>query len=337
MPPNKFISCDWGTSRLRLRLVEGAELSVTASFENAEGIAATYERWAEHQAQGGGARETFYRAVLRPGLAELEKTCGAPLAGLPLVISGMVSSSIGMINLPYKPMPFAIDGSDLETRLFGASSDFRHDILMISGVCDTSDLMRGEEVQLVGALRDEKPVAGRRLLIFPGTHSKHVVVEGTRAVAVRTYMTGEIFELAAQRSVLVASVDPQGSLESPALRQAFEQGVRVGMEQNMLNALFSVRVRSVLRHTGKAENFHYLSGVVHGCELRDLAGWTSAPLWIVASPDAADRYRCAIAAAGIRASIVEVDVDRSLITGQARVASRIGIFRGAITPTVSHV
>ncbi|MEO7414985.1 MAG: 2-dehydro-3-deoxygalactonokinase, partial [Opitutaceae bacterium] len=87
----------------------------------------------------------------------------------------------------------------MKTQLFEASADFAHDLLMISGVRDPTDLMRGEEVQLVGALANARAVAGHRLLVFPGTHSKQVEVNGVRAISVRTYMTGELFDLMARR------------------------------------------------------------------------------------------------------------------------------------------
>lgn len=322
----RFLSCDWGTSMLRMRLVEGDDLTVAAAVESADGIAPTYAQWSELRGRKP-SRGTFYRSVLRDRISTLEESAGARLSGIPMVISGMASSSIGMADIPYKRVPFAVDGSDLRVQLFEASADFAHDMLMISGVRDASDLMRGEEVQLVGALASAGPVAGNRLLVFPGTHSKHVVVDGDRAVAVRTYMTGEVFDLLARRSVLANSVEAKGSLASRAVRRAFEEGVRVGMEQNLLNALFSVRVRAVLEQIGKTENFHYLSGMVLGSELKELAPWDSVPPLIVAAPDAAARYRIAMSAAGLRGKIVEAGVEQSLIKGQARVAARAGMFK----------
>jgi 2-dehydro-3-deoxygalactonokinase len=250
----RFLSCDWGTSMLRVRIVEGADLAVAASVESADGIAPVFTRWSEIRGRKP-PRGGFYRSVLRERISALEEQWGGRLAGMPMVVSGMASSSIGMADIPYKRIPFAVDGSDLRTQLFDASDDFAHDMLLISGVRDTSDLMRGEEVQLVGALANDGPVAGNRLLVFPGTHSKHVVVKGTRAIAVRTYMTGELFDLVARRSVLASSVEPKGTLESRTLRRAFEDGVRVGMERNFLNALFSVRVRAVLQRSGNPRTF----------------------------------------------------------------------------------
>jgi 2-dehydro-3-deoxygalactonokinase len=323
--PKRFLSCDWGTSRLRIRLVEGADLAVSAAVESADGIGPVYARWSGTRGRRP-SRTKFYLSVLGERISALENDFGAKLSGVPMIISGMASSTIGMADIPYKRVPFAVDGSDLRTQLFEASGDFAHDILMISGVRDARDVMRGEEVQLVGALANARPLAGSRLLVFPGTHSKHVVVSGESAVGVQTYMTGELFDLLVRRSVLANSVRAQGTLKSRAFRRAFEEGVRVGKEGNLLNTLFSVRVRGLLQQIGKAENFHYLSGMVLGCELKDLAQWDSAPPLIVASPEAADRYRTAMSVVGIRGKILEAGVEESLIKGQARIAARAGMF-----------
>ena len=323
--PRRFLSCDWGTSMLRVRLVEGADLTVAATVESSDGIAPIHARWNEVRGRRP-SRTRFYLSVLAERISALENAFGAKLSGVPMVISGMASSTIGLADIPYKRVPFAVDGSDLRTQLFEASGDFAHDTLMISGVRDTRDVMRGEEVQLVGALAGVDRVTGNRLLVFPGTHSKHVVVNGPRAIGVQTYMTGEVFDLLVRRSVLANSVEAHRSLKSRAFRRAFEEGVRVGMEGNLLNTLFSVRVRGLLQQVGKNENFHYLSGLVLGCELKDLAQWDSAPPLIVASPEAADRYRTAMSAVGIRGKILEAGVEESLIKGQARIAARAGMF-----------
>ena len=40
-----FISCDWGTSTFRLRLVDKDNQQVLAEVTNQQGIAATFEEW----------------------------------------------------------------------------------------------------------------------------------------------------------------------------------------------------------------------------------------------------------------------------------------------------
>ena len=71
------------------------------------------------------------------------------LDDVPVVISGMASSTIGLRELPYKPLPFAADGSDLVAEILAPTVDFKHATLLISGVSSTDDVMRGEILERV--------------------------------------------------------------------------------------------------------------------------------------------------------------------------------------------
>jgi 2-dehydro-3-deoxygalactonokinase len=59
--------------------------------------------------------------------------------------------------------------------------------------------MRGEETQLVGAIRrDERQV----LAVLPGTHSKWAIVDNGRLVEFATFMTGELYAVLLGHSIL---------------------------------------------------------------------------------------------------------------------------------------
>src|SRR5450432_1404958 len=121
----------------------------------------------------------------------------------------MASSTLGMVELPYKELPFLADGSDLRVETIYANGLFHHDVLLISGARTGDDVMRGEETQLVGCALGAgyATQAGEQVFIFPGTHSKHVVVREGRVIAFKTYMTGEFFELLSKKSILAGDVE----------------------------------------------------------------------------------------------------------------------------------
>ena len=320
-PGRPFLSCDWGTSAFRLILVDGATLAARSQTETAEGIGATFFSW-KHQARSAEARRSFYYSTIRTNISNMDRGAKTSLAGLPLVISGMASSSIGMVELAYKAVPFATDGSDLGVQTFKAGDDFDRDVAIISGVRTDDDVMRGEEVQLIGALAGEPQVDGERLFIFPGTHSKHVVVAGGQATGFRTFMTGEFFRLLATHSVLAEMVGP----ETPwsGVPPAFDEGVREGAATNLLNACFHVRSRGLLQPDSKAQAYHFLSGLLIGSELRELRGHAYRELVIVAGPAAAARYRRALQVLELPGGISTRDVGKALIQGHAQIARRLG-------------
>ena len=99
-------------------------------------------------------RVAFYLAVVRQHVQQLEVAAETALAGVPMVISGMASSTIGMAELPYKPLPFAVDGSDLLIKTIAPTTDFPHSVLLISGVKSADDVMRGDLAHDLGAVRE---------------------------------------------------------------------------------------------------------------------------------------------------------------------------------------
>jgi 2-dehydro-3-deoxygalactonokinase len=148
---SRFLSCDWGTSAFRLRLVDATTCAVQAEVRGSEGIATTFAAWKAAGAEPQ-TRAEHYLAVVKKYTRELEEKVELPVSGLPLVVSGMASATIGWRELPYKELPFAVDGSDLRVERIQKTETFPHWIVLISGARTENDIMRGEETQLVGAV-----------------------------------------------------------------------------------------------------------------------------------------------------------------------------------------
>ncbi len=305
---DQFISCDWGTSSFRLRLVKLPSLEVLSSVSSAQGIASVY---AQFRGQALVERIPFYSAVLLQQIAELEKQTGYSLKGLPIVLSGMASATIGMIDLPYKTIPYKIDQGDLEVQVLEASENCQHKLFIISGVRSDSDVMRGEETILAGCAMMEAP--GEQLFIFPGTHSKHIIVEDQQLKDFNTYMTGELFDLLANKSVLSASVESNEADTG----NAFEQGIRQSVNGILLNNIFHVRTNQVFNKLEKSANYHYLSGLLIGEELHHLAEKNFAAITIVSTGALAAIYKKAIDVIGLGAHCREQNAAEALVKGQA--------------------
>jgi 2-dehydro-3-deoxygalactonokinase len=267
----RFVSCDWGTSTFRLRLMGFPEPKEVRTDEGTAKLAAL--------GPAGPERAALFEATLRRGLEQL----GAP-PDLPLLISGMASSSIGWKELPYARLPFALDGRDV------VREELQPHVHLLSGLRSDTDILRGEETEALGLaamLGDELPV--RALFVLPGTHSKHLEIESGRIVNLRTYMTGELFELLARQSVLRHSTDP----DAPLMAEAFQEGVETAQRQPLTSALFKVRTRQVLERRDAASNASFLSGLLIGAELASLAA-ADAPVFVASN----ERLRSLYATAG---------------------------------------
>lgn len=260
-----IISCDWGTSRFRLRLMDSNKLASLGALSSEEGTAKLMLAW---QAQSQLNRVDVFRAYLQHQVAQLASQHGADLTGIPILISGMASSSIGMLELPYAALPFSIYGQDIVRHTFLGNDSFPHDIHLISGLASPTDVMRGEETQVIGlqnTIRDKSA-----LLILPGTHSKHVTIENGVIEDFSTFMTGEFFALSAQKSILSHSVSST-SITQEDLLTAFVAGVETLAKLGYFRALFKVRTRTLLSQETDEHNYAFLSGIHLAEELQYMA------------------------------------------------------------------
>lgn len=279
-----FIGGDWGTSRLRLFLC-GADGNVLERREG-PGIAEA------------GARAAGIFAGLTAGWD----------AALPAVLSGMVGSTIGWREAPYRACP-APPAAIAEAALRFASDG--RQVAIIPGLSCTNasglfDVMRGEETQLLGALRLRPELArGRHLVCQPGTHAKWVLVEDGAVIRFQTALSGELFALLAQHSVLA-----RGAGAPSASHAAFGEGVRAARDQaGLLHLLFSTRSRQLSGEIPKGEAASYLSGLILGTEI-EAAIHLFAPrdrVVLICTPALAAAYETVLQGHGLGALVLDGD------------------------------
>ena len=309
---DKFLSCDWGTSSLRIRLVSVPELQVLAEERSDEGIAATFNSWKEKNANEENRFE-FYLYILKNRIKNLEQHLQSSLKNIPVIISGMASSTIGMMEMPYKSLPFNLDGSDLVTKKINKKAHFPNDIFIISGIRTENDVIRGEETQLAGCASTDEG-----LFIFPGTHSKHILVKNGIALDFKTYMTGEFFDLIAGKSILASSVTKAPFREKSM--QAFDEGVR-DADLNLLHASFLVRTNQIFNRYSKEENYYYLSGLLIGSELKDLKHGDEENIFLIGTDELCSHYQRALQVIVAGRKIKIISADEATIKGQYKIFS----------------
>lgn len=272
-----FLSCDWGTTSFRLKLVEIDTLATLAEVQHEQGIKNTFSSWQQHVNTN---RFDFFLSVIKDAIDTIETRSQLSLNDVPVIVSGMASSSLGMIDLPYKKLPFKTDGSDLHLHRINASRAFHHDLIIISGACSHDDVMRGEETQLVGAA---DVASNNKVYIFPGTHSKHISVKGGEAFAFKTFMTGELFALLSKNSTLTQAVEGVADFSDSLVMQSFEAGVQDSIKSNILHKLFTIRAKHLLHGASTEWNQAYLSGLLIGCEVSDLVKRNDEKIILVTS------------------------------------------------------
>ena len=129
--------------------------------------------------------------------------------------------------------------------------------------------MRGEEVQILGALRLHPALAkGRHIFCMPGTHAKWVEVVDGAVTRFQTALSGELFELLRRHSVL-ARDGGEVDADSPALTLGLQTARQPA---DLLHLLFSARARVVTGEMPKGDAASYLSGLILGKDVATARG-----------------------------------------------------------------
>jgi 2-dehydro-3-deoxygalactonokinase len=273
------IAIDWGTSGFRAYRLDGHG-NILKSRTTAKGILAV---------PAGGFAEV------------LEEQVGDWIAQgeAPIVMSGMVGSRQGWIEVPYVQCPagFAEIAAAMREVRWGERRARIVPGLTCRDAAGVHDVMRGEEVQLLG-VSDELPAAA--LVCLPGTHSKWVVFEHQKIAKFSTYMTGEAYAVLKQHTILGRMME-----EGEPDARAFSEGVERSDEPGgLLHHLFGVRTRGLMGELGPAASASYLSGILIGHELRDAAGG-STRVHILGAPALAALYQQAAASLGIEVQALD--------------------------------
>jgi 2-dehydro-3-deoxygalactonokinase len=288
-----FIAVDWGTTNRRAYLV-GAGGALENEMEDDRGILSV----------GTGG---FDAAV-----AEIRTRLG----DRPMLMAGMIGSNRGWVEAPYVPCPAGLP--ELAQNLKWVEPG---KIAIVPGVCftdgDAADVMRGEEVQILGAYADGL-VPADAVVCHPGTHNKWIRLRDGRIGAFRTVMTGELFNLLKGKSILA------DLLALPAgINAAFEGGVRRGLETDQLTAeLFSVRARVLLGKAAREDAASFTSGLLIGADVRaGLALAGDAELVAMGRPELTSLFAAALRIAGRTAR--EIDGERAFLSGARHIAELV--------------
>jgi 2-dehydro-3-deoxygalactonokinase len=215
-------------------------------------------------------------------------------AGTRCLISGMAGSRQGWAEAPYVACPAGPD--ELTQHLHWIERDR---IAIVPGLSDTQgdvpDVMRGEEVQIFGAMRLAGLADG--LFVLPGTHSKWATVRGGRVTGFRTYMTGEVYGLFAQHSILARTLDANAPLDEPAFRRGV---ARAANGEGLLHNAFGVRALGLFGRLSPAESASYLSGLLIGEELGRQELPPGGEVIVIGASALVARYALALGARGAK-------------------------------------
>lgn len=269
-----WIAVDWGTTNLRAwALGEGR---ILAYAESEDGM-------------GRLDRDGYEPALMRligPWLTDGRQT--------DIIACGMVGSRQGWFEAPYRTVPCV--PLDPVALVPAPVRDSRINVRLIPGLKQTTpaDVMRGEETQIAGVLALSPGFDG--VICLPGTHSKWVHVSAGEVVSFQTFMTGEMFALLSQASVLRHGMAAGGwddAAFDAGLTDALSRPDRIGAK------LFGIRAEGLIAGLSSGSARARLSGLLIGVELAAAKPyWLGQSVAIVGSEGLAQSYARALQAQG---------------------------------------
>jgi len=297
-----LIALDWGTSSLRAYRL-GADGAVLERIESPLGIL---------KVPGGDFDAVF------------EDTVGPWLDGtgnVPVITAGMIGSRQGWYEVPYLECPAGV--VDLARGLKSLRTKNGRTVWFVPGVVyfdgdGVPDVERGEEAQVAGAFPEGD---GRRnVLLVPGTHSKWMMAERGRLVWFSTFMTGEVFAVLCDHSILGRLMEGDGEDEDAFVRgldYAARDEAHLG---GLLKRLFSARSLGLFDKVPAAGIRSYLSGLLIGSEIREAGGCMggdAGTMTIIGGSELASLYGRAMRRAGY--DCVEMG-EEAMVRGLVRIA-----------------
>jgi 2-dehydro-3-deoxygalactonokinase len=313
-----LIALDWGTSSLRAYLMaRGGRIVEQRS-----------KPWGIMHTPGGDFAEAL-QAIVGDWIERMPNAA--------IIAAGMIGSKQGWHEVAYRSCPAGLTDLAAGIEAFAATDRVRLNVVPgVAKLGDLPDVMRGEETQIIGALEHAPNLSAGGHLVMPGTHSKWVRIRKGVIESFQTYMTGELFAVLRDHSILGRplreAAKPVAGSSSQSAYRAFACGVstvRARGATGLIPLMFSARTLHLTGQLGAADSVDYLSGLLIGEELRcGLAQRSTVgdtPLALIGDPVLCDRYQRAFDIFGI--SNVPMLIATSPV-GLWRIAMAGGLLQG---------
>ncbi len=283
-----WIAVDWGTTNLRVWAMDANGAIIHQNGSNRGMASLAVDEFEE-------ALLELISPYLETKMEESEK--------LPVICCGMVGSRQGWVEAPYLSVPLSPQADQKASK--PVVKDPRIEVFVLPGLkqLPDADVMRGEETQIAGFMQANPEFDG--VVCLPGTHTKWAQLRKNEIRSFETCMTGELFALLSEKSVLRHCVEGEGFDE-----RAFIEAVRHTVENpnDLSKNLFRVRASSLVSDVNSAAARGRLSGLLIGAELASTKDyWQGHDVVLIGAQKLSSLYQLALRELGRTSRIESVD------------------------------
>lgn len=254
-----YIAIDGGTTNTRVYLVTNGRILRSEKIN----IGAK-------KSIGGN---TELKNAIGCAIAELLKAEGFKVSDIECIMaSGMITSEYGLFKLDHLVAPAGINELSrgmTRTEINDVSElpfYFIPGVKLAGGTLEGSDMMRGEETELIGL--DLQPDS---IYVLPGSHSKIIRTDSLGRISdFSSMLTGEMIAATVSSTILKDSVDLGAELDKEYLLKGYEYCSAHGVNES----LFKVRVLCNLLKADKAQVYGFFMGVMLHDEVEQILSYS---------------------------------------------------------------
>jgi len=288
------LAIDGGTTNTRVRALSQGQVIAHAS--RAVGVRDTAITGSTDKLVG----------ALGSAIDEVREQVATAHADIRLVVaSGMITSNVGLVEIPHVPAPAGVDelARAVCTHTFDALGGLT--VRFVPGVktlppepalenVHQIDMMRGEEVETIGIMQAEG-IDGPVCLLLPGSHTKIVRVDPAgRIAASATTLAGEMIQALSQHTILAGSLPDRmpESLDTDWARH----GADFARQHGFSRGLFAVRLLEHFVPSDPAQRASFLAGLVLRLDIEaaERSGLLDRGAIVVGGPPALRTVLCAL-------------------------------------------
>jgi 2-dehydro-3-deoxygalactonokinase len=259
------ILIDSGTTNSRIRLVDEEENAVLDVVKIQVGVRNT-------AIEGSNAR---LKEEIQLGIKEIIKKNGlTPVNISYIVASGMITSNLGIYEVPHVTAPADIDDFVHQSKIIRSNEFLDIPCILIPGMKNKGDVqiapphstlneydvMRGEEVETFGLL-NQMDVSGKGIMVLPGSHTKYVeVLENKSIGSCLSTLGGEILHAVRKETILSNSLNH--NLIEHINYEMLEKGYNSTKDVGLTRSLYQVRLLQIFSDCDENERANFLVGAV---------------------------------------------------------------------------
>ena len=194
--------------------------------------------------------------------------------------SGMVTSPYGLKEVPHCQVPIDVKTFSRDLYPYWEEQYFNREIILVPGLRTESfdftfvNNMRGEEIQIIGALEELKGLSGGSAIILPGSHTHVAYVKQNMIKGILSNFTGELFQALKEETIL----SPILAEETRLVEEMVKKGYTCLKNFGFNRAIYIAHAMRIFNQGTPEERFSFAEGVING-GIRQSIEYYCANVW----------------------------------------------------------